>query len=467
MKYKQLLSNSLIAILSQGIGTLASLLTSLVVPKFLGIESFGYWQLFIFYTTYVGFFHFGLCDGVYLKEGGKSKSQLNLPRLNSVFWCGLFYQFLFVVITLLFVYNSTLSMNRKLVFFSSGVVLIFVNASTFLGFVFQAVNETKIYSYSVIVDRLTFACLICLLVYLHTSDFRFYVVAFVISKIFSFLYCVKNSREIFSSGFEGFTQSIVETFRYVSVGIKLMFANIASMLILGIVRFSVDGHWGIKIFGEVSFALSLATFIMQFVMQVSMVLFPALRQSDIEEQKNFYIKISEFLDAVAPFVYFLYFPIVIFLNSWLPQYRQSFSFFAVLLPICVFDGKMDISCTTFFKVFRMEQLLLIINLSTLLLSTLLTYLQVYVFNSLYGALVSVVIVIALRSIVSEIVLCKYLSIRFSYTIIFPILLSISFVLLSTSLDLLKAFFMYSIFMIFMIIIFRSFFIRFARHFLKN
>lgn len=65
------IKNILYAFLAQGIALFLSVLMSLIVPKILGVEQYSYWQLFIFYTGYVGFFHFGLNDGVYLRLGGQ------------------------------------------------------------------------------------------------------------------------------------------------------------------------------------------------------------------------------------------------------------------------------------------------------------------------------------------------------------------------------------------------------------
>ena len=40
-------SNLAYAIVAQGIGLLSSVLTSLVLPKFLGVDDYAYWQLFL------------------------------------------------------------------------------------------------------------------------------------------------------------------------------------------------------------------------------------------------------------------------------------------------------------------------------------------------------------------------------------------------------------------------------------
>ena len=44
-------SNLAYAIVAQGVGLLSSILTSLVLPKFLGVEDYAYWQLFLLYSS--------------------------------------------------------------------------------------------------------------------------------------------------------------------------------------------------------------------------------------------------------------------------------------------------------------------------------------------------------------------------------------------------------------------------------
>ena len=57
-----------------------SVLTTLVVPKFLGenVEQYGYLQIYLFYVSYIGFFHLGWCDGVFLRDGGKHLSLIHI-----------------------------------------------------------------------------------------------------------------------------------------------------------------------------------------------------------------------------------------------------------------------------------------------------------------------------------------------------------------------------------------------------
>ena len=63
-----------------------SVLLNLFVPKLLGVTEYSYWQLYVFYSSYVGFLHLGWIDGIYLKIGGEEYENLDKRNLGSQFW---------------------------------------------------------------------------------------------------------------------------------------------------------------------------------------------------------------------------------------------------------------------------------------------------------------------------------------------------------------------------------------------
>ena len=112
MNVKSLVKNAAIAFLAQGITLLISCITSLLVPKLLGVEEYGYWQLFVFYAGYVGFFHFGLNDGVYLLHGGESRDQIDKRSINSQFLVGSIFQLILCVATIVAVVRADFGPQR-------------------------------------------------------------------------------------------------------------------------------------------------------------------------------------------------------------------------------------------------------------------------------------------------------------------------------------------------------------------
>ena len=67
------------------ISLIVSTLVVMVIPKLIGIEDYGYWQLYIFYSSYVGFLHFGWNDGIYLRYGGEKYKDLDKKLFYSQF----------------------------------------------------------------------------------------------------------------------------------------------------------------------------------------------------------------------------------------------------------------------------------------------------------------------------------------------------------------------------------------------
>ncbi|MGN8929726.1 lipopolysaccharide biosynthesis protein [Collinsella sp. HCP28S3_E12] len=433
MNYKSLVSNALVAFTAQGISFVASIAMSLLVPKVLGVAAYGYWQLFIFYASYSGFFTFGLNDGIYLLEGGNSRDKINKKGVNTQFRFGLLLQLLIAVCITAIAVIWAPEQQRIFVLLSFSAHTLLYNLWGFLGFVFQAMNETKLFSFSLIIERIFFLVAVLALFFMGTSFFEPYVIAYILSKVCSFSYCLINARDFLNAGSFAFPESMKASFSSMKVGFKLMISNIASMLILGVGRALVDGAWGIEAFGKVSFWLSMVSFFIAFVSQASMVLFPALRQGSDSERRIFYRRIRDLMEMLLPAVYILYFPIATVLSLWLSQYADSMHYFAILLPVCVFDTKMDLCCTTYFKVLREERMLLEVNLLTFFGSALISFIGVYFINSLDAVLIGMVLCIICRSYISERYLDTRLDIPSTRVSAQEIALTCTFVLLVLSL----------------------------------
>ncbi|RBP97472.1 hypothetical protein CRD60_06825 [Bifidobacterium aemilianum] len=425
MNLRKLMSNLSTALISQCVSLLLSITTSLLVPKILGIEEFGYWQLFMFYTSYVGFFHLGLNDGVYLINGGKSRSQIDKASINSQFTVGILYQTIFALCLVLFSILGPFSGQRQFVVCSTSAFLLLNNSAMFIGYIFQAMNETKLYSYSVILDKASFFIPLTLLLTFKNTDFRLYVVAYGCAKTCCLLFCLWNFKDFLTSGHKWPAAALGETRKSIAVGIRLMLANITGFLILGVIRFLVDFEWGISEFGKLSFAISLVNFIMTAVSQVSMVFFPALRQSDEHEQTSFFQTMRTVLALTLPLSYLAFFPLVALLSLWLPQYQAGFRFIALLLPLTVFNGRMDLIGTTYLKVLRKENLLLVINTVTLAFSALGALVGSY-FHSITCMIIACVVIVIARSVFTEHLVASKLNVEGSAVDLGQIALTVIF-----------------------------------------
>jgi O-antigen/teichoic acid export membrane protein len=206
-----------------------------------------------------------------------------------------------------------------------------------------------------------------------------------------------------------------------------MLSNIASLLILGIGRFIVDRIWGVAAFGKFSFSLSLTNFFLLFISQVSMVLFPTLRRTSGEQQKVFYNVSRNILDILLAGIFLFYVPITYLLELWLPQYSESIKYLILLLPLCTFDGKMQMLCTTYLKVMNKERTLLKINVLSMIISLVLSLMGGYVFKNINLIIIFMVVTIAIRSVVAEVYLSKLMDMVVIKSIVYEMSLAVIFV----------------------------------------
>lgn len=253
MNYKKLVTNALVAFSAQGISLVVSFVMSLLVPKVLGVTSYGYWQLFIFYAGYSGFFHFGLNDGVYLVEGGKTRNEINKVAINSQFRVAVLLQVLVGIAFCILSIMITPEEERAFVIYAFSLYTVISNLQLYLGYVFQAMNETRLFSFSTMLDRLVFLVPLIIFVVLRLSDFRPYIILYCLSRFCALVYCCWHSREFFKAGLLDLKNSIRLAASSIKIGFGLMLANVANILILGIARALVDCAWGIEAFGNVFF----------------------------------------------------------------------------------------------------------------------------------------------------------------------------------------------------------------------
>ena len=109
-----------------------SIILNLFVPKFIGLTEYSYWQLYIFYSSYVGFFHFGWIDGIYLKIGGEEYNNLDKRSLGTQFYYLFIFESALALILSIYAFIFVSDFNRQIIWFATASILIIINIKTFL-----------------------------------------------------------------------------------------------------------------------------------------------------------------------------------------------------------------------------------------------------------------------------------------------------------------------------------------------
>ena len=449
---KSFVKNFIYAFGAQCVSMLASLTVTFIVPALIGVKEFAYWQLFLTYVTYVNISRLGLMDGLYLRLGGEKYENLDYNLLSMERRVFIMFQTFVAICILAGILLLDFEGDRTFVLVACCACIVIINANNFLGYILQAVNLTRRYSVAVVLQNAAWFVAVLIILVLKVYSYKVIIVMYILGHICGGIYLAWHTKEIVRHRKADIKLVFADIKDNISCGIKLMVATYAGNLIISSARMIIDASWGVEVFGYFSFSLTLANVFLTFINQVSIAVFPALRRVKSEKQQDAYYLMRNILSLLLPIVMLGYFPITIIVHLILPQYEQSLVYLPVFLPICTFDGKMQMMCTTFFKSLRKETMLLWINLCTLVGSIALACVGAFLIRNVEFVAYSILIVIALRSVVSELILGHMMKNNIRHELIQEIGLVAIFVVLT---KFFSAAYMFVIFGIIYIIYLRS------------
>ena len=410
-KAKKLMRNLNYTVTANLLVLAISLILNLVVPKIIGITEYSYWQLYIFYSTYVGVFHLGWIDGIYLKIGGEEYKNLDRRSLGTQFYYLFIFQSILGFIILLFSFYLIPDPNKKIILIATALLLIITNLKGFILLVLQSTNRIKEYAKLSVNDRYIYIVLALIYLFTGGTSFTILIGLDVLSRLIVTIWGMTFIKNLLLVKRQRLREVSPEIFDNIQVGSKLMLGNTASLLILGIFRLLVEQNWSIEVFGKLSFALSISNMFMMFITATSVVLYPVLRRTDRSNLSNIYIKVRTVFVPFTLSLLLFFNPIRIVLEWWLPDYATSLFFMGILFPMVVYEGRNFLLVTTYLNTIRQEKVILISNIITLIITTITSYISIYIFKSINLTVISIMLCLALRCIIAESMLAKVLNIK--------------------------------------------------------
>ena len=429
-KLRNILENITYTFTANILTMLISIIMTLILPKFLGVTDYSYYQLYIFFISYVGFFHFGWIDGIYLKIGGMEYNDLEKSNYVTQFWILNVLEIIIAAIISIFALFTIKNIDKSFVLISTSVCGVITILRTYLLFILQSTNRIKEYAKYTRVDRFIYFALVIVFLFLGFKNYKIILYIDIFSKLVALVLCANKMKDIVFGKLNISKNTLLEIFENISIGIKLMLANIASTLIIGVVRFGIQKNWDIETFGKISLTLNISNLLMTFINAVAVIMFPLLRREEESNLPKIYVILRNTLMIFLYMMLIFYYPIKLILSTWLPQYADSLRYMALLFPICIYESKMSMLINTYLKSFRKEKSMLIINTISLILSLILTILSVFILNNLTWAILSIVFLLGFRCVIGELVLTKVMNILIYKDIILETVLTAIFIISS-------------------------------------
>lgn len=405
---QQILKNITYTFLAKLVSLLVSLCMVMLVPKFLSVSDYGLWQLFLFYFSYLGFLHFGWADGIYLRYAGKTFSELDPSLFAGQFYALMGQQILMAALGAVVCFLLVESPEKQTALLGALCLAPLVNFNTLCSFILQITNRIRAFAQQMLAERLSLVLMVGLLVLMGLGSYDNIWWAKVASLLATVGLGAWFCRSLLHPSLPPWGEVWQEAGLNLRVGIKLMFANIASMLIIGIVRYGISLGWDVETFGRISLTLAISNFFMVFISSVSVVFFPILKRMGEERAREIYLQMRLALTAVLLGALLSYYPLKTALSWWLPQYADSLIYMSVIFPVCLFESKVDILTNTYLKSLRQEALMLKLNLTALGFSAVLTAFLVGGLHNLESIILAIPVLYAFRSALCELAVGRLL-----------------------------------------------------------
>ena len=338
-----------------------SVAKSVILPKIMTVEDYGYWQTYVLYATYVGVFALGFNDGVYLLYGKYQYQDLPFPRLRSAnrYYLGMMAGFTLLGAAACMLFSDP---SRRVAMLGVCADIMFMGVNTLMIYILQVTNQMKAYSLYSTVDKLIMLLSVLAMALLPARSFHYAVIADAGSRAVVSVCLLIRCREVVFGEKAPAEEGKKEFLRNIKIGISLMIANLMGMFVTGIGRMIIDFFGVIEDYAFYSFGVTITNLVLVFITAVSLVLYPALKRLPEEGYRNYYTGLNSGVRFFNVLCLGLYFPAVVFIRFFLPKYAPIFDYLHILFAVIVLQAKMQLLINTFYNVLREEKALLKANM---------------------------------------------------------------------------------------------------------
>lgn len=358
--------------ISNIIKLLAGVLVGFLLPRIIGVTDYGYYKTFTLYATYVGLFHFGINDGIYLYFGGKDFKELNKKDFRGYFRSLLFIE-LSISIIVAAIAIFALEADYRFIFLCLSIYLVFNNLTVYFQYISQATRRFSELSIRNIIQSMciSLGVIVCAYLYRYKNvyiSYKTYTIIYI--SVFAFLtfWYIYTYRSITIGKGINNTKAFASIVKFVKLGMPLMIANLCSSLILSLDRQFVNILFSTNTYAVYAFAYNMLALITTATSAVAVVLYPNLKRMDDNTLKIYFDRLVRIILIIVFVGLSSYFPLNLFVNWFLPQYSNSLPIFRIIYPGLAVSSAVTIVIHNYYKTtgknllfFRQSVVILVIS----------------------------------------------------------------------------------------------------------
>ena len=312
------------------INMLFSLVTNFVLPKYLSIETYAIIKTFQLYVSYIGIFHLGFSDGLYLKYGGKVLKDIDKNEIKVSISTMTIFQI--VVAGVIFAY-AVIRGNCLVLIFAFDIIGF--NMMGLFKSIYQALGEFNRYAkITQAVALINFFINMLLIAVVKTDNPYMYITGYVCVDICIYLYIVYDFKKVMGIKKIGIGFSCEELRKNIKNGILLLFGNLTNIILISMDR------WFTKIllhaidFAQYSFAVSVQTMLNVAISPLTITLYNYLC---INQEKKKIQRLQSCIIIFSVILVSAIFPVKLVLELFLKKYYDATVVITLLFATQIFS----------------------------------------------------------------------------------------------------------------------------------
>ncbi len=372
-----------------GLALLFGVFQFLIIPRYLSVESYGYWQLFLLYALYVSILQIGFSEGVLVRWAGKELSQVGSEIKTALRF--LVLEQLAVVLPLGLI---TYFLLQPPIQWLGLMILSFAfiwNLANLLLFTTQAIRQFRVLAALEAGRGFFFLAVIVLLFASGHFDYQYVIVVYVASyMLFMVALAVRYRRYLWGNcspapSMASFGKTNIDT------GIFILFGNFVYLIFWSLDRLLVSSFFPIEQFAVYAFAMSVTQIALIFSKVVADVLFPHLSAA-IPEQRTGAYQVGK-LTLILCWAIFLgaYFPLAALIKFYLPHYTGSLPIIKILLGTVGFSSLILILHVNYYRLYRKQRQYFLWGITALALAVVLALIAIKILGTLESVAIAILI----------------------------------------------------------------------------
>ena len=357
---------------SNALSILSGFVIVFLISSILDYEGYGLYKTYTLFINYVGFFGFGLVEGIALKFGGVDFNNLDKKNFRT-FFVG--YLLLNIVLLIIILGISFFAFNDDFFIILSAYAL-YIFSYNLTNFFQQISQITMRFNDFTIKNNFKsiFNIVVILLVYIYYRVYGVdigYIFFVYLTVFINFLILISYFimyREFVFGERTSFKEIKTDFFSMIKSGLPVLLSTFCFTLLLNFDKQIVNIYFEKEVFAVYSFAYSLMNLIVVAINAVAVVLFPILkRKEDDVVRSAFPILIRSILVIVAIGM-ISYYPLYYLCDLIVPKYNSSFEYLQIIFPILIFNALISIIYSNYAKLYNKNKQFLLNAIVTLIVA---------------------------------------------------------------------------------------------------